>query len=133
MKPIIEQAQERAAAISTAGGMLTDEQAYKVPAIFMPWSETATYAQGARVMFNGLLYRCMQAHAAQANWTPTAAVSLWVRIDDPANEWPEWRQPTGAHDAYAAGAKVTYNGKHWINTHPANTHAPGVYGWEVQV
>ncbi len=50
MKPILEQAQERAAAISTAGGMLTDEQAYKVPAIFMPWSETA---KGDRVTFNG--------------------------------------------------------------------------------
>ena len=28
-------------------------------------------------------------------------MSLWVSISDPAEEWPEWSQPLGAHDAYA--------------------------------
>ena len=42
----------------------------------------------------------------------------------------EWAQPTGAHDAYPVGAKVFYNNKYWINTAPANTYAPGVYGWD---
>ena len=42
----------------------------------------------------------------------------------------EWKQPTGAHDAYPVGAKVSYNNKHWINTAPANIYAPGVYGWD---
>lgn len=27
---------------------------------------------------------------------------------EPAEEWPEYVQPTGAHDAYQAGAEVTY-------------------------
>lgn len=48
---------------------------------------------------------------------------------DPAQEWPEWIQPTGAHNAYAKGAKVSHNGKRWISDVDANTWEPGVYGW----
>lgn len=43
----------------------------------------------------------------------------------------EWEQPLGAHDAYAVGMKVTYQGKTWENSHPNNTYVPGVYGWKV--
>ena len=28
-------------------------------------------------------------------------------------EWPEFVQPTGAHDAYGVGAQVTYNGQRY--------------------
>jgi len=45
-------------------------------------------------------------------------------------EWPEWIQPTGAHDAYNIGDKVSHNSKHWINTINANVYEPGVYGWD---
>ena len=41
----------------------------------------------------------------------------------------EWKQPTGAHDAYDVGAIVSHNGKIWINTSPANIYEPGVFGW----
>ena len=81
---------------------------------------------------NGLLYRCVQAHTSQATWTPEAAASLWTRIADPTQEWPEWIQPTGAHNAYAKGAKVSHNGKHWISDVDANVWEPGVYGWTEQ-
>lgn len=33
---------------------------------------------------------------------------------EPSDEWPEYIQPTGAHDAYHNGDKVTWNGKHYI-------------------
>lgn len=124
-------AQRKAAAIAAAGGMLTDEQAYGVPALFLPWDATATYKIGDRVQQGGLLYRCLQAHTAQSTWVPDAAPSLWVRIDDPAQAWPEWRQPTGAPDAYQKGAKVSHKAKHWTSTAANNVWEPGVYGWEV--
>ena len=79
--------------------------------------------------YNGLLYRCAQPHTSQSDWTPTAAASLWTRIADPTQEWPEWIQPTGVHDAYAKGAKVSHNGKHYVSTADANVWEPGVYGW----
>ena len=129
-----EAAARKAAQIHAAGGMLTDQQAFLVPAIFLPWSETATYAADERVRFNGLLYRCLQAHTAQADWTPMAAVSLWVRIDDPAIEWPDFVQPTGAQDAYSKGGKVTYKGVHYTSLIDNNVWSPDAYpaGWKVQ-
>ena len=47
-------------------------------------------------------------------------------------EWPEWVQPTGAHDAYGMGDKVTYNGKHYVSKIAGNVWSPDAYpqGWE---
>lgn len=49
-------------------------------------------------------------------------------------EWPEWVQPTGAHDAYGVGDKVTYNGQHYVSKLDGNVWSPEAYpaGWEVQ-
>ena len=55
--------------------------------------------------------------------------SLWVRIDDPSQEWPEWVQPQGGTDAYPMGAKVSHGGKHWISDYDNNVWEPGVFGW----
>lgn len=87
------------------------------------------YLVSERVSYNGELYRCIQGHKSQADWSPDVAVSLWVPIDDPAIEWPEWKQPTGSHDAYKNGDKVSHNDKHWISDIDANVYEPGVYGW----
>ena len=52
-----------------------------------------------------------------------------------SDEWPAYQQPTGAHDAYYAGDKITYNGKHYVCIMPENaacTYSPDVYpaGWQ---
>ena len=60
---------------------------------------------------------------------PQVEAAVRSALDDPAEEWPEWRQPQGAHDAYALGAKVSHNGKHWTSDVAANVWEPGVYGW----
>ena len=88
------------------------------------------YAVGDRVKYNGLLYRCVQAHTSQADWTPDVVPALWVRTS--TEEWPEWIQPTGAHDAYNKGDKVSHNEKHWVSDIDANVYEPGVYGWTEQ-
>ena len=55
---------------------------------------------------------------------------MWTRIGRPGEEYPEWVRPLGAHDAYMAGARVTHNGKRWVNTHGNfNTWEPGIFGW----
>lgn len=41
----------------------------------------------------------------------------------------EWRQPTGAHDAYPERWEVVHDGKTWVSTTPANVWEPGVSGW----
>ena len=47
-------------------------------------------------------------------------------------EWPTWVQPTGAHDCYNTGDKVTYNGQHYVSKINGNVWSPEAYpaGWE---
>lgn len=96
---------------------------------FPEWQADVSYAQSDIVSYGGKLYRCNQAHTSQADWTPDTSASLWKEIGDPTVEYPEWSQPLGAFDAYAAGAKVSHNGKNWVSTVDNNVWEPGVYGW----
>ena len=107
----------------------TDEQALSVPVLYPAWRSGVDYVTGQRVQHGGTLYKCVQAHTTQADWTPDATPALWKTVS--IDEYPEWVQPTGAHDAYNTGDKVSYNGKHYICTVDANTYAPDVYGWDV--
>lgn len=125
------EARKMRAEIEERAKELPDSTAYEVPYMFPQW-KIKDYQTGDRVQYEGNLYKCIQAHTAQSDWTPDTAVSLWVKVDDPAIEWPEWHQPQGAHDAYAVGDKVSHNGKHWISTADANIWEPGVYGWTEQ-
>ena len=69
-----------------------------------------------------------QGHTIQADWSPDQAASLFSLAANPADEWPEWIQPTGAHNAYAKGAKVTHGGKTWISMVDNNVWEPGAAG-----
>ncbi len=115
--------------IEKASVNLSDEDALTGVELFPVWKSDAIYQTGDRVQFEGTLYKCLQNHNAQADWMPSEAVSLWVRVDDPSIEFPQWIQPTGAHDAYAKGAKVSHKDKHWISDIDANVYEPSVYGW----
>lgn len=45
-------------------------------------------------------------------------------------KYPAWVQPTGAHDAYAIGARVSHASKKWFNeVYESNVWEPGVFGW----
>ena len=108
---------------------LADETALTGVELFPMWAISRAYAVGDRVQHGGTLYKCVQAHTSQADWTPGATPALWVVVI--IDEYPEWVQPTGAHDAYNTGDKVSYNGKRYVCTIDANTYAPDVYGWEI--
>lgn len=98
--------------------------------LFAEWAYPIAYTVGQLRRHNGKLYRCVQAHTSQADWTPDTAASLWSVAADPAEEWPAWSQPVGAHDAYAKGAKVSHNGKHWTSSVDNNVWEPSVFGWD---
>ncbi len=76
-----------------------------------------------------------QGHTIQADWEPDKAVSLFSLAANPAEEWPEWIQPTGAHNAYPVGAKVTYKSKRYVSKIADNVWAPDVYpaGWTLVI
>ena len=107
---------------------IEDETALRMVKYY-PAPDAASYAAGDRIQYNGKLYKCLQAHTSQADWTPDATQALWVVVS--IEEYPEWVQPTGAHDAYNIGDKVSYNGQQYICTTDANVYAPGVYGWNL--
>lgn len=51
----------------------------------------------------------------------------------PTDEWPEYVQPTGAHDAYQTGDGVTFNGQHYRCTMDNCVWSPAVLpsAWEI--
>lgn len=89
---------------------------------FLPYGEIVCYGDA--------LYKVIIPHTAQDDWAPSEAVSLFTKVS--IAEYPDWVQPTGAHDAYNTGDKVAYEGKHWVSVADANVWQPGVYGWEIE-
>lgn len=52
---------------------------------------------------------------------------------DPETSYPEFVQPTGAHDSYAKGDRVTFEGKVYESTIDNNAYSPSAYpqGWQL--
>ncbi len=116
---------------------LTDEQAMEVATIYDSWKIGKTYTVGEFLTYgeNGVgdpqLYKVVQAHTSQADWTPDTAVSLYVAIGLDEQGYPVWSQPTGAHDAYNIGDIVDYNGTLYQSLIDGNIYSPEAYpaGW----
>ena len=118
------------ALIRKAAENLSDADALDGVELFPPWAPDTDYTRGQRIRYGDLLYRLIpETHRSQEDWPPDLVPAVWARIDDPDEEWPEWRQPLGSEDAYPAGAKVSHNEKHWTSDLDANIWEPGVYGW----
>ena len=119
--------------MDAAGAMLTDEQAAAVPALYSAWETGTAYNAGDRRTYGGVLYKCLQAHTSQDDWTPDVAVSLWavVLIPDP-EVIPDWVQPDSTN-AYMKGDKVRYNGVVYRSLIDNNVWSPDAYPacWEI--
>lgn len=116
-----------------ASASLTDEDALEGIELFPLWAADTAYALDVRVRFESKLYKCVQAHTSQEDWTPPAVPALWTEVAKPG-EIPVWRQPTGAQDAYRIGDLVHYpdaDGPVYRCTIDYNAYAPDVYGWEM--
>lgn len=106
---------------------VTDETALDNKDIYPQWKTDTVYTN-ERVLFNDVLYKCLQPHTSQATWTPDVAPSLWAKV---INEGiPEWEQPSSTNP-YMKGDKVKHNGKTWISSTDNNVWEPGVYGWDI--
>ena len=115
-----------------ASASLADDDALEAIELFPNWAADTDYAVDVRVRYADKLYRCVQAHTSQTDWTPDAVPALWTEVAAPG-VIPVWRQPTGAQDAYRIGDKVHYpdeTGDVWVSTAENNVWEPGVYGWE---
>ena len=85
---LVEQAQAIRAGMQALARTAPDAVLLAQPmAMYDEWSaESVEYTLNDIRQYNGLLYRCVQAHTSQATWTPEDAASLWTRIADPAQE-----------------------------------------------
>ena len=50
-----------------------------------------------------------------------------------SDEWPAYQQPTGAHDAYSQGDKVTHDGKKYVSNVDGNVWEPPTQWTEVTI
>lgn len=122
---------------------LPDDALYEFRSLAPEWIVGETYygpgdpvTQQSRVKFQGRLFKCLTGHVSQADWTPTAAPSLWAEIlpgqegNEPEEGYGEWVQPDSTN-GYALGDRVSHNGKIWESTFDgANVWEPGVVGTE---
>lgn len=133
---LVELARKLRPYIEKAAEFLDDEDSLEAIQLFPNWDESATYEVGIKVKYGEFLYKCLQAHSAQAGWNPTEAPSLWAKvlIPDPT-VIPEWEQPDSTNP-YMKGDKVRYFNKIYESLIDNNIWAPDLYpaGWkEIQV
>lgn len=121
---------------------LTDDEAMEVATVFPAWQNNTAYKLDEMVTFgenevgDPQLYRCVQAHTSQADWTPDVTPALWSAIGLAPDMIPVWSQPTGSHDAYNTGDRVHYPTKDdpvYESTIDGNIWSPEAYpqGWVI--
>ena len=103
--------------------------------LFLPWTTSTSYAIGDLRSYEGILYKCLQAHTSQESWTPDVSSSLWKSLSMNESGILEWSQPISALDGYNIGDEVMYNGVHYKSLIDNNVWSPEAYpqGWEVVV
>lgn len=121
--------------IEKASASLEDTDALDAVELFPLWAVGVAYSVGERVQYNGKLYKVVQAHTSQADWTPPLVPALFTEVAKPG-EIPVWKQPTGAQDAYNKGDKVWYpdvNTTVYESVIDSNVWSPNDYpqGWKV--
>ena len=114
---------------------MDDSQVMEIADVYPAWTFPKRYAPGEIVKYGvnhdgeTQLYRVIQEHTSQEGWVPDTVPALFGRIGFAGDGTPVWTQPSGAHDAYMKGDKVSHGGRTWTSDVDGNVWEPGVYGW----
>lgn len=117
---------------------LEESEAMEVADLYPKWQDKKAYAvdeilkYGENADGETQLYKVLQAHTSQADWTPDTATSLYKKVGFTDSGVPVWTQPLGSTDAYKKDDIVSYNGQLYGSTVDANVWEPGIYGWELK-
>lgn len=109
---------------------LPDEAALEFVALYPEWIAGETYTAGQRVKYKGVLYKILQGHVSQADWTPDAAPSLYAKVlpgqegNTPEEGYAEWVQPDSTN-GYSIGDRVIHGGHLWESLVDSNVDEPG--------
>ena len=120
---------------------LNKEQKENILNQYKPYQVGKDYEENEKFTYKGKVYEVIQAHRSQTTWLPESTPALYreylnVEIKNQDGSTTEvvaeFKQPTGAHDAYNKGDKVLFNGKIYQSKIDANTFSPEQYpdGWE---
>ena len=113
---------------------MTDEAALDSVELFPEWSgDSVEYTVGKRLRYMGELYKVLQAHTSQSNWTPAEAPSLFALILTAPDGTPqEWVQPDSTNP-YMIGDRVLFNGQVYESVIDNNIWSPTDYpaGWKL--
>ena len=117
----------------TESGQIDAETASAHSEIFDEWQPGVNYKAGQIRKYEGKLYKIIQDHVSQMDWLPSNTLSLYEPLIITESGYPEWQQPSGAHDAYKKGDIVMYKGILYISLIDGNTYSPEEYpaGWAV--
>lgn len=109
---------------------IPEEEVLEYRSLFKPYRIGESLQLDEKIYYplNDKLYKVIQAHTTQLDWLPDQTPALYLEIAPPG-VIPDWKQPTGAHDAYQTGDKVKHNGSTWESNVNGNVWEPGVYGW----
>ena len=134
----LQMAEQFRRALQMFAATLTDEQALEVATMYDAWQIGKAYKTGEFLVYgyndvgDPQLYKVVQDHTSQADWTPDVTASLYSAIGLDENGYPVWSLPTGAHDAYNTGDIVDYNGTLYKSLIDGNVYSPDAYpaGWK---
>lgn len=126
--------QDREKCLKMFAETLSDEQALQVPLMFDEWEANINYKNGARVIYNNVLYKVLIDHTSQETWTPDVAPSLFAKVlnETVDGSIPEWVQPDSTNP-YMKGDKVMFEGSTYESLIDNNIWSPSGYpaGWQL--
>ena len=106
---------------------LSEDELLDMIDVYPEWKVGIEVKPNQLFKYNDKLWKVLQVHTTQADWTPDTAASLFTEVAPP-DTIGVWVQPDGAHDAYDTGDKVEWpdgSGTIWQSTIDTNTTEPG--------
>ena len=93
---------------------LTDTEALEAVALFPAWTVGVAYTKDERLQYDGKLYKVVQAHTSQADWTPDVTPALFAEVaaqgqgDTPDNPIPYNNNMELVKEKYYSQSGVVY-------------------------
>lgn len=120
---------------------LSKEQQENILNQYKPYQVGKEYEENEKFTYKDKVYEVIQAHRSQTTWLPDSTPALYkeylsveIKNEDGSTTEVvvEFKQPTGAHDAYNKGDKILFKGKVYKSKIDANTFSPEQFadGWE---
>lgn len=112
---IMNRAYRLRAFLDAHAASVDDEEAIRIPDLMPLWNSGEEYHVGDRVRYGAHVYRILQSHTSQLDWTPDIVPALYAQLRTSQEQAAdnqgidEWEQPS-AENPYSAGDRVLHGG-----------------------